>query len=57
MCAGTADGAGSLKKSHHIVTLRFSEEVKDHANCPIVAVLRQSKECQIDWGRGFVPYN
>ena len=24
-------GADSLKKSHHIVTLRFSEVVKDHA--------------------------
>ena len=24
-------GAVSLKKSHHIITLRFSEEVKDHA--------------------------
>ena len=25
-------GAESLKKPHHIVTLRFSEVVKDHAN-------------------------
>ena len=26
-------GANSLKKPHHIVILRFSEVVKDHANC------------------------
>ena len=25
-------GAESLKKPHHIVNLRFSEVVKDHAN-------------------------
>ena len=25
-------GADSLKKPHHIVTLRFSEVVNDHAN-------------------------
>ena len=29
---GTVAGAVSLKKPHHIVTLRFSEVVKDHAN-------------------------
>ena len=26
-------GAESLKKPHHIVALRFSEVVNDHANC------------------------
>ena len=26
-------GAESLKKPHHIVTLQFSEVVKDHAKC------------------------
>ena len=25
------DGAESLKKPHHIITLQFSEVVKDHA--------------------------
>ena len=30
-CAGTAAGAVSLKKPQHIITLRFSEVVKDHA--------------------------
>ena len=33
MHAGTAAGAVSLKKTHHIITLQFSEVVKDHANC------------------------
>ena len=27
-----AAGAVSLKKPHHIITLRFSEVVNDHAN-------------------------
>ena len=26
-------GADSLKKPHHIITLRFSDVVKDHAKC------------------------
>ena len=26
-------GAESLKKHHHIITLRFSEVVNDHAKC------------------------
>ena len=32
MCTGTAAGAVSLKNPHHIITLRFNEAVKDHAN-------------------------
>ena len=31
-CSGTAAGAVSLKNPHHIITLRFSEVVKDDAN-------------------------
>ena len=31
-CAAKAAGAVSLKKPHHIITLQFSEVVKDHAN-------------------------
>ena len=31
-CAGMAAGAVSLKNPHHIITLRFSEVVNDHAN-------------------------
>ena len=30
MCAGTTAGPVCLKKPHHIVTLQFSEVVKDH---------------------------
>ena len=30
-CADMEAGAVSLKKPHHIITLRFSEAVKDHA--------------------------
>ena len=30
-CASTAASAVSLKKTHHIITLRFSEVVNDHA--------------------------
>ena len=33
MHAVMAAGAVSLKKPHHIITLRFSEVVDDHANC------------------------
>ena len=32
MHTGMAAGAVSLKKPHHIITLQFSEVVKDHAN-------------------------
>ena len=42
MCAVTAAGAVSLKKPHHIVTLQFSEVVKDHANNTYV-------NCAVDW--------
>ena len=31
MCTGMSAGAVCLKKPHHIVTLQFSEVVKDHA--------------------------
>ena len=31
-CACTAGAAVRLKKPHHIITLRFSEVVKDRAN-------------------------
>ena len=31
-CTSMAAGAVSLKNPHHIITLRFSEAVKDHAN-------------------------
>ena len=33
-------GANSLKKPHHIVILRFSEVVKDHAICTVFPSLR-----------------
>ena len=35
-CAGMEADAFSLKKPHHIITLRFIEVVKDHANRSII---------------------
>ena len=32
MCASTTAGPVCLKKPHRVITLRFSEVVKDHAN-------------------------
>ena len=32
-------GGESLKKPHHIVTLRFSEVVKDHANYKTILII------------------
>ena len=39
-CAGMEAGAFSLKKPHHIITLRFSEVVKDPGSCYIARLYR-----------------
>ena len=46
-------GADSLKKPHHIITLQFSEVVKDRANCILLAwsfTTSLNRKVMIWWG-------
>ena len=53
-CAGTAASAVSLKKHHHVITLRFSEVVNDHASYiqpltfrrPMLKIIWFTQQCE-----------
>ena len=44
-------GADSLKKPHHIVTLQFSEVVKDHANYEPISIKTKFSKKMFEFDR------